>query len=132
MSDLDVVIKTEVFRKDHPVIIAKNRHLATIDSARIAYAALGYVGGTVMARNSVSGFYQAYADNGASGIDTAAGILFEGITAEEFNGKTSSMAQLITGGQVFEAKLIGLDAAAKTDLQARSFIDATGTTILMF
>lgn len=132
MATLDFVSKTEVFRKNHPAIIANNRHLASIAGVRVAYDAAGYLAGTVMARNNVSGYYQAYSDVGASGTDTAVGVLFHDLAVEDFNGITSTAANLIVKGNVFEAKLIGLDAAAKVDLHGRSIIDGLGNTVLMF
>ncbi len=129
---LDFFTSTEVFRKNYPMVLANNRQQATITGVRVAYNANGYLAGTVMARNSVSGYYQAYSDVGASGIDTAVGILFHDIEVEDFNSLTSTAAQLITKGNVFEAKLTGLDANAKIDLGARSVIDGYGNTILMF
>lgn len=129
---LDFFTSQEVFRKNHPMILANNRQLATIIGVRVAYDASGYLAGTVLARNSVSGYYQAYSDIGASGIDTAVGILFHDIPVEDFNGLTSTAAQMITKGNVFETKLIGLDANGKTDLKSRSIVDGFGNTILMF
>lgn len=129
---LDFFTSTEVFRKNHPIILANNRQQAAITAVRVAYDASGYLAGTVMARNSVSGYYQAYSDIGASGIDTAVGVLFHDIAVEDFNSLTSTAAQLITKGNVFEAKLTGIDANAKTDLKARSVIDGFGNTIMMF
>lgn len=129
---LDFFTSQEVFRKNHPMILANNRQLATIIGVRVAYDASGYLAGTVLARNSVSGYYQAYSDIGASGIDTAVGILFHDIAVEDFNGLTSTAAQMITKGNVFETKLIGLDANGKTDLKSRSIVDGFGNTILMF
>ncbi len=132
MSGLDFFTSTQVFRKNFSAILANNRHQAAISGVRVAYNAAGVAAGTVMARNSVSGYYQAYSDIGASGIDTAVGILFHDIAVEDFNSQASTAAQLIVKGNVFEAKLTGLDAAGKTDLKSRSIIDGFGNTILMF
>lgn len=129
---LDFFTSTEVFRKDNPMILANNRQQAAITPIRVAYSATKIAAGTLLARNSVSGYYQAYSDIGASGIDTAVGILFHDIEVEDFNGLTSTAAQMITKGNVYEAKLTGLDANAKTDLKSRSVIDGFGNTILMF
>jgi hypothetical protein len=132
MSGLDFLTKTQVFRKDFTAILANNRHLVSMMPIRLAYNALGVAAGTVLARNNVSGYYQAYSDIAASGVDTAVGILFHNVAVEDFNSGTSTAAQMIAGGNVYQSKLIGLDAAGITDLGAKSKIDGMGNTILMF
>lgn len=132
MTALDAFTSQEVFRKNNPIILANNRHQAAVTPIRLAYNAAGYLAGTVLARNSVSGFYQAYDDLGASGIDSAVGVLFHDVAVEDFNSLTSTAAQMISKGNVYESKLTGLDANAKTDLKSRSIVDGMGNTILMF
>lgn len=129
-THLDAKVNTEIFRKDHPIILAANRHLASIKSVRMVYAsATGYLAGTVIARNTVNGLYYAYNDAGSSGTEVASAILFEEVTPE--SGDTM-LARGIFGGEVFQAKCVGLDANAITDLKARSITDALGTQILKF
>lgn len=132
MASLDASTSGEVFRKNHPVIIANDRHLATIVGVRVANNSVRVAAGTVLGRNNVSGFYQPYSDIGASGIDTAVGILLDDIETEDFNSQTSTVGRLIVKGNVYENNLTGLDAAAKTDLHARSVIDGSNDTIMMF
>lgn len=134
MATNDAVFDGEVFRKDHPMVIAQNRHLATIQAVRLAYNASGYVAGRVLGRNSVSGQYANYDNGGASGLDTAVCVLFESIDVSEIDGGStgSVIARAIFGGELYEDKLLGLDSAAKTDLGSRSIIDATGVTVLKF
>jgi hypothetical protein len=127
---LDAFTSQEVFRKDHRMILAMNRHQASIVPVRLAYNANGYLAGTVLGRNSVSTHYEAYDDAHASGADTAVGILFNDVLDMPASG--TGIGQMIIQGQVFEAALVGLDANAKTDLKSRSVIDGTGTTILIF
>lgn len=129
VSSQDAVVNTEIFRKNHPIILACNRHLATLLPARMAYVADGYVAGQVVARNAVTGNYEKYVDGSASGIGTAAGVLFQDVSPA--SGDTE-IARVIFGGEVFEAKLTGLDAAAIVDLKARSITDATGVAVLKF
>lgn len=133
MGSTDIKFSGEIFRKDHPMILAARRDLASIKPVRLAFQTDGYVAGTVLGRNSVSGYYQAYTDAGASGQDTAVGVLFEKVEEDLFaSSGDTRMARMIAGGEVFEDKLTGLDAAAKTDLGSRSIVDATGVTILKF
>lgn len=128
-SSLDAAVSTEIFRKNHPVILACNRHQAHMVPVRLAYVAGGYKPGQVIACNSVDGTYAKYDDGASSGLDTAVGILNH--EAEPASGDTEA-AVMIAGGKVFEAKLIGLDANGKTDLKSRTITDATGVAILSF
>lgn len=128
-SSLDAAVATEIFRKDHPIILACNRHHATILPVRLAYKSGGYAAGEVVARNSVSGEYAAYNDAGASGLDTAAGVLLDAV--EPASGSTD-IGRVVFRGEVFQSKLTGLDANAITDLNARSITDGSGTQILLF
>lgn len=130
---LDATFSGDIFHVNHPMILAQNRHLATLVPVRLAYDASGYEAGRVVARNSTSGEYAKYDNGASSGLDTAVGILFEEAPAAYFDSTTGSViARMIAGGEVFESKLVGLDANAKTDLGSRSIVDATGTTVLKF
>lgn len=135
MGSLDAKFSGEIFRKDHPMILASNRQLASLLPVRLAYDSDGYAAGTVLGRNTVSTFYEAYDNGASSGLDTAACILFEAVPAEEFDGTAASsttMAVGIFGGEVYKDKLVGYDSNAKTDLNAREIIDATGVTTVKF
>lgn len=129
----DAKISTEIFRKDHPMILATNRHLATLLPVRVAYRSQGYEAGRVVGRITASGIYDRYDNAGSGGLEVAAGVLFEAVKAEEFAGGTgTAVARCIFGGEVFKDKLVGLDTAAETDLAARTVIDASGVSILKF
>lgn len=129
MSGLDARTSGEIFRKDNKLVLAANRHQAAIFGVRMAYQSGGYVAGTVVARNTVSGFYEAYDDGASSGLNTAAGILFHDCEPE--SGDTE-VAQIIFQGQVYYSNLTGIDANGIVDLKGRTVVDASGTTILMF
>lgn len=134
MGLLDAAFSGQIFRKDHKPILAQNRHLASILPVRLAYnAGNDYIAGTVLARNTTSGYYQPYASGGASGTGTAACVLFEDHGANEFasSGDTTA-ARGVFGGEVFKDNLIGLDAGAITNLGAKTIIDATGINVLKF
>jgi len=131
--NLDAKVNTSIFRKDHPIILATNRHLATLLPVRLAYDAAGYVAGEVVGRITADGNYASYIDGNSDGTQVAVGILFESVEAELFPSTSgTALARMIAGGEVFESKLTGLDAAAKVDLKARSIIDASGVTIMKF
>lgn len=133
MSTTDIKFNAEIFRKDNKVVIAKNRHLADIASVRLAYDAAGFEAGRVLARNSVSGLYEKYSGSGASGTDEAKCVLFEEVKAADFaSSGDTQIARGIFAGYLFEDKLVGLDSGAKTDLDAKSYIEADGATILKF
>ena len=130
-AGLDFNTNQEIFRHDQVALFAMNRHLASIMGVRLAYsgAASGYAAGTVLARNSVSGLFQSYNNAGASGTDVAVGVLAH--PCAPASGGTEA-AQCITAGYLYESKLVGLDAAGKTDLQARTITGADGVAVLVF
>lgn len=128
-SSKDAAVSTEIFRKDQPLILACNRHQALIRPVRLAYVSGGYPAGQVLARNTVTGFFEKYNDAGASGLNTAAAVLLD--ACEPASGDTE-LTTAIFKGHVYESKLTGLDANAKTDLGARSITDASGVAILSF
>lgn len=134
MAATDARFKSEVFRKDHPMVIAQNRHLATIEAVRLAYNASGYKAGRVLGRNTVSLQFAEYSNGASSGLDTASCVLFEDVDVSEFDGGStgSVLARAIFGGELFEDKLLGLDSNAKTDLGARTIVDATNVNVLKF
>lgn len=124
---------SQVFRKDHRLIIAKNRHLASIAPIVLAYTAAGYVAGTVLARNTNSGIYQAYDDTlAASGVNTAACVLLDDVAVEDFNGNTSTSAQAITKGELYYDNMVGIDSNGITDLGGKIFVDGFNNNIFMF
>lgn len=130
MSDLMARSQTEIFRNDRRIIIARNRHLASIVPVALTYDSDGYYTGQLLARNSVSGEYAKYASGGSSGLDTAVGILFNDVL--DAPASTTAAGQMLVRGEVYESLCVDLDADAKTDLGSRSVIDGSGDTILIF
>lgn len=127
----DAGFKSEILRKDNPIIIAANRHLAKIAGIRLAYNADGYPAGQVLARNSVTGLYAKY-DDAASAVATAKGVLLDELKAEDMTSASGAVSRLLYGGEVFKDKLTGLDANGETDLSAKTIVDGSGTSILSF
>lgn len=123
----------QIFRKDNPAILAKNAHLASLSGIVLKYLAAGYAAGQVVARNTVTGLYEKYVDGSASGIGDAAAILIDDVPVETFasTGDTA-VARGIFSGEVYEAKLTDLDAAAKVDLKGRSYTDASSVVVFKF
>lgn len=131
MGNLDADFKPQIFRNDRPQVLACQRQLATLLAVRMRYRSTPYRYGTVIARNSVDGLYDAYDNAGSSGTDTAAGILKDTVDFGTATGGSQPVV-CIAGGKVYENMVSGLDAGAKVDLKGRSFTDAEGTTIFMF
>ena len=118
--------------KDNAIILACDRSQACLLDIRVdilSAPASGYVAGTVMAYNTVTGFYMPYASGGASGLAAAKCVLFSDV---KFENSTADLAVGIFEGKVFQAKLTGLDSTAISSLNARSVTDANGTQILIF
>lgn len=136
MGRLDVNFNGSIFRKNFPMVIATNRASAVLLPVRVRYQANGYIAGTVLARNTTDGWYQAYNDGGSSGINTARCVLFESLEAQDFDGTASTSSTtavgIFGGCTVYKDKLVGYDAAAGVDLSVKEIIDATGVTTLKF
>lgn len=137
MSSQDMRFSGEIFRKDFPIILSSNRHLATILPIRIYYQAADLKAGTVLGVYTSGprlGLYDVYNDgSGVSGLNAAVCIAFEDAPTSDFaNSTDSQLYRGIFGGEVFHAKLTGIDAAAITDLVGRTFTDAQGQKILKF
>lgn len=134
-TNLDLVSSTEIFRKNHPIIIAMNRHLSTIRPMRVEFLSGGYSAGQVMAKRTSSGLFGKY-DNAATGdgLDTAVCVLMEDVQdmVSGSGASGSDLARGIYGGIVFTDKLIGLDSAARVDLGAKNLLDSSGINLLKF
>lgn len=136
MSSQDMRFNGSIFRKDFPIILSSNRHLATILPVRLYYQATDMAAGTVLAQYTSGpriNLYDAYSNGGASGMDTAICILFEDAPNSDFaNSSDTQLYRGIFGGEVFYNKLTGLDSNAITNLKARAFTDSEGEKILKF
>lgn len=126
---LDAGFSGQIFRKDHPIVLACNRHLATIRPVRLAYNADGYPAGQVLARNTSTGYYEKF--SAASGSYEAACVLFESLDEGTATSGTA-LARGIFGGEVFKSKLVDYDSNAKSNLGAREIIDATSSEIVKY
>lgn len=123
-------IDTEVFRKDHRLILARNRQLASFVPIVLEYDAAGYYAGQTIARNTTSELWTKYVPAGSSGTDTAVGILFQDVL--DMPASAVGGGDLIVRGEVYQDNCLDLDADAITDLGGRSVVSATGSTILIF
>ena len=141
MSRLDAFTSGEVFRADYPQIIATKREKALLHPVRLLDKGADYVAGQVLGQITTGapaadiGKYTDYNNSGASGEDTAVCVLLDSVTSELVaNASGGSLARAVFGGgvELYEDKLIDLDANAKTDLKSRSYSDATGTNFLVF
>lgn len=90
----------------------------------------GLRAGTVMGKITASGKYVPYNDAGTDGEEDAVGILTQDISVNDMfvvdtagvKTKKEKAATLFTKGSMFEAKLTGVDAAAKVDLADITFV----------
>lgn len=138
MPNLDADFNAEVIRRDDANIIAAHRQSALFLGVRLAYDADGYKPGQVLGKNSTSGLWMKYDDNGSSGEATAVAVLEKGVAVGQFPSTTvqsaanSVVQPAIFGGTVFYDKLQGVDAAALVDLKGRRISDVTGADLLVF
>ncbi len=130
--NLDAKVNNQIFRKDHPIIIAKNRHLASIIAARLAHDTDGYQAGQVIARDDGDGLFYKWSAVSGGSYDTVS-VLMEEVVGDAFTGTTGNcLARTIVGGEVFYDKLIEIDAQAITDMKAKIVYDATAEAILKY
>lgn len=132
MANLDAEFNPQIFRKDFPMILATNRHLATLLPVRLAYDSGGYIAGVCLARRT-DGLFVKYSTGGASGTGTAVGFLFASVSVDEFPSSTGTAVERgVFTGQLYSNLLVGNDATADTQLNARKITDASGTVIYSF
>lgn len=133
MGNLDAGYNPQIFRKDYPMIIATNVHLATILGVRLAYNASGYAAGVCLAQNSVTGLFQAYTNGGASGTGTATCFLYAPVDVSDFPSATGTVLERgVFTGELLNSALSGNDSTANTQLGARTFAGSDGITIYKF
>lgn len=132
-TGLDFRTSGEIFRKDNRLVLARNRHLASIIGGRLQWqSGNDLVAGQMIALNTSTNVYTSYNPSGASGTGVAVGVLFHDVPAPLATG-TSDLVQVILKGEVYKDALVGYDSGAATDLGAREVYDqATGKTIVLF
>jgi hypothetical protein len=130
-SAIDAEVKNEIFRTDWAAIIAYRRDLATIEPARLAYDASGYVAGQVIARTTSTGIFSKYSAVSGGSIDSVC-VLMENVRADQQDSALSggSLARAIFAGYVYKAKL--LDYTGASQLGGKEMTDATGITVVKF
>lgn len=129
-----------IFRKDYPFPIAMGRASALIHPVVLRYNAAGYAAGTILAKNTTDGVWDAYASAGASGTNKADCVLFESHAPEDFSSTSTAasasglvVARGIYGGcEVYQASMSNYAAGVLTDLSARLITDAQGVTTMKF
>lgn len=134
-GNIDAEVNNNLSRYDFPQILACARQLAMIRPVRLAYVSTygttGYMAGQVLGRVTSTGLFKKYDDTITGGQDTAMCVLYNSAVPPVSAGD-SVLALGIFQGDVYEDKLIGLDAAAKVDLKGRSIVDGAGTQIFCF
>jgi hypothetical protein len=100
-----------------PVELAAVRpDLMVIIPITVASGAGNLAQGTAMGKVTATGKFKAYNNAATDGTDVCLGFLAHAVDATS----ADTVAGLIIGGYLRESKLIGLDAAGKTDLGAIS------------
>ncbi len=128
--NLDANVNNQIFRKDYPQVIAKNRHLASLAACRLLPTGNNaYPAGLVLAAR-IDGFFVPYVNGGASGTGTAVAVLNE--TIQDDGTYPTLMGRGIFAGELFYAALIGVDSNAVSNLNARTYTASDGNEILKF
>lgn len=123
-------------RYDFPQIIASNRFHCVIYGVTVGYDnnyATGIAPGTILAKNTSTGFWQTYKSGAATanGLGTAVAILLD--YALPVSGGSIACAALFKGEAWFNAISGGTyDANALANLGGRVVTDAQGGSIFLF
>lgn len=129
--NLDAKVDNEIFRKDFPIILALNRHLAKITPVRLAHDTDGYPAGQCLARNQSTGYFEKFSAVSGGSIDSHC-ILFESIDGEQFTGSTgTAVGRGLVAADVYEDNCTDLDATFKTAIGGRTIVN-NGDNILSF
>lgn len=129
LNGQDAYFDGEAQRKDHPIVLACNRDLATILPTRVLNRAEGYKAGQVIARDTSDQFYKAFSAISGGSFDSV-GVLFESIGAQSATGGT--LARTVFGGEVYKSVLVDFSSDASDEMLAREITDSLGTTIVKF
>lgn len=137
MSSIDARYNSEIFRKNHPIILAIRRELAVILPGRLDNVSADYAAGQVVARDTSDGLFKKWSAVSGGTYDTVSVLLEDAAYPEDFvEGETgvtgSALARICTAGYVFKDKLTELDAQAISDMAAKTIVGAGGTNILKF
>jgi hypothetical protein len=130
-SAIDAEVNNEIFRKDWSAIIAYRRDLASIEPARLAYDAAGYLAGQCLARVTSTGVFGKWSAVSGLSTDTPC-VLMENVPVSDENSALTggSLARAIFTGFVYKAKL--LDYTGASQLGGKEMTDATGITVVKF
>jgi hypothetical protein len=105
------IFASTVGKKVHGVTIAAGQNL---------------IAGTALGRVTASKQFKAYATGNADGSQVPVGVLMHSVDTTD---GVARLGNIVTGGELATAKLVGLDAGALTALNARS--DAVrGVTVI--
>lgn len=123
-------------RENFKQIIAKRSDLVRFDGGRLKNSGSGlfvtWRAGTVLGyatSGADSGKYKAYDDTNTDGSQTAVGVLSEDALVDDAGN--GSEISIIRKGCLFADLLIGMDAAGRVDLGARTFVEH-GTNLIEF
>lgn len=124
----DALFIPEDQRANFKNVIAKRSDLQQFDGGRMVKSGAGL---TVIHRAGLvlgyatsgadAGFYKPYADGNTDGSEVARGVLSEEQSVDDSAGGCE--ISIIKDGILFTDLLIGLDAAAKVDLQAKESVE---------
>lgn len=140
MANDGVFFSGSIFRKDYPMPIAMGRQSALIHPVVLRFNSAGYIAGTILAKNTTDGVWDAYNSAGASGTNKADCVLFESHAPEDFSSTSTAasasglvVARGIYGGcEVFQQSMPNFANGVLTDLNARLITDAQGVTTMKF
>ena len=124
----DASYKDNVFRKDHYMIFAANRHLASIKSVRLD-STEALKPGQVLARDTGDGYFKKFSAVSGGSFDSVC-VLMDELTSSEASG--DSLCRGVFGGELYKTALTDFITESKTAMAAREITDAHGDVIVKF
>lgn len=139
MGHQDAKFKSQIFRKDNPIIIAAKRERAIFLGGRIAYDSTGYLPGQCLVRKVSDGLFYKWSAASGSSYDSPV-VLFDQATdydqladgSGQGGVSGASLVRVLAGAIVYTTLLVDYDATFKTALGGRDYIDAAGTQLTKF
>ena len=119
----------EIFRKDHLMIFASNRHLASIKAINVTPAE-AHTPGQIMARDDGDGVFKKFSAV-SGGSYTSVCVLMDEVTTDEGDG-SKAILRGIFSGELYKSALLDYNATALSDMGGKIVTDAQGDEILHF
>jgi hypothetical protein len=133
----DALFIPQDYRANFKQIIAKRSDAVGFAGGRMAPSLAGqsFYAGQVVGYASTggdAGYYKPYLSTATDGSQVAVGVIAESMSIDAAgNGSKVTLIVATGAGALFKSRLVGYDAAAKTALGAKEYVEG-GETLVIF